>query len=103
MMLKHKKKLNNTLELCQNYRKIPAGKWQTTGFNPLNQWFNNYVGVKPGYGLAPSLGYPKNIDNCLAVASWLDIKMNKTKWPIYSMAELRKIIKDVSPEHYFNS
>jgi hypothetical protein len=26
-------------------------KWQVTGFNHLNQWFNNYVGVKQVFGL----------------------------------------------------
>jgi hypothetical protein len=78
---------------------VPADKWQITGFNHLNQWFNNYVGVKPGYGLTAYLGYPNNIDNYIAVAWWLDIKMKYTKCPVYSMADLKKALKGISPEN----
>jgi hypothetical protein len=77
--------------------------FQITGFNHLNQWFNNYVGVKPGYGLATYLGYPNNIENYLAVAWWLDIKMKYTKCPVYSMADLKKVLKDISPEEFFET
>jgi len=103
MMMLRYKKFNNQLEFCQNYRGVPSDKWQITGFNHLNQWFNNYVGVKPGYGLAPYLGYPNNIDNYLAVAWWLDIKMKYTKCPVYSMAELKKILKGITPEEFFEN
>jgi hypothetical protein len=61
------------------------------------------VGVKPGYGLATYLGYPNNIDNHIAVAWWLDIKMKYTKCPVYSMADLKKILKGISPEEFFDN
>lgn len=102
MMLRYKK-FNGQLEFCQNYRGVPADQWQVTSFNHLNQWFNNYVGVKQGFGLAAYLGYPDNIDNQLAVVWWLDIKMKYTKCPVYSMAELKRLLRGISPESFFES
>jgi hypothetical protein len=103
MMMLRYKKFNQQLEFCNDYRGVPADKWQITGFNHLNQWFNNYVGVKPGYGLAAYLGYPNNIDNYIAVAWWLNIKMKYTKCPVYSMAELKRLLRGISPESFFES
>lgn len=101
MMMLRYKKFNNQLEFCQYYRGVPADKWQITGFNHLNQWFNNYVGVKPGFGLAQHLGYANNIDNQEAVAWWLDLRMKYTKCPVYSLLELKKLVKSNVPEHFF--
>lgn len=101
MMMWRYKKFNRQLEFCQNYRGVPADRWETTNFNYLNRWFNDYVLIRPGFGLAAYLGYPDSIDNQTAVSWWLDIKMKYTTCPVYSLEELKTLLRGITPSRFY--
>jgi hypothetical protein len=101
MMMLRYKKFNQQFEFCNDYHGVPADQWQVARLNHFTAWFNDYVGVKPGFGLAQHLGYANNIDNQEAVAWWLDLRMKYTKCPVYSLLELKNLIKNNAPEHFF--
>lgn len=101
MMMLRYKKFKKQLEFCSEYRGVPADRWHPTNFNQFTAWFIKYTGTKAGFGLAPYLDYSNHIDNHLAVALWLDLKMKSTQWAFFSLSELRNSLKHNVPDDFF--
>ena len=101
MMIRYRRYCQ-ALEVCVDHKGVPADQWVAAEFSQLTQWFLNQLGVKYGYGVASYLGYSTAIDNHRVIGLWFQEKMKCTRWPIFSVEELKQQIKMRVPREYFN-